>query len=203
MNQSFQTFAATRGSKLSLSLTLALTTFGCVFLGGTPEGFTQTPKKPAEKASLSNSKTASSPGYLNKTPPPGLRFAAPPKPPVPYLPPLPITYDPQPIFSSDFAPPTADLPVTKSAAPPAQQHTVVSPSVTALASNFGTNRMVGQIAGSPVDLGSVSPKMLVRFFQNGKPSEVELLVTNAPSFQVPVREIKPSSSASYEVKAAH
>ena len=139
MNQTFLTFAATRGAKLSLGLALAIPTFGCVFFGGTPAGFAQAPKKPAEKAPPLNTKTASGPGYLNKTPPSGLRFAAPPKPPVAYLPPLPITYDPQPIFSSDFAPPTSDLPVTKAPAPPAQLHAVVSPSVTALASNFSTN----------------------------------------------------------------
>ncbi|MBI2948315.1 MAG: hypothetical protein HYY23_11775 [Verrucomicrobia bacterium] len=182
--------------KLPFSLAMVALTLIC----GPCWVYSQAAKKSAAPSSPAIPKPAPSQGYLSKASPPGLRFAPPPKPPVAYLPPLPITYDPQPVFSSDFAPPTTDLPVGKGPPPPALPPSVVGPSVTALVSNFTTNRAQGQIPAAPVDLGSVSPQMLVRFFSTGKPNEVELLLTNAVSFRVPVREEKPSSSASYEVK---
>lgn len=186
---------ATGISKLPLSLAAATITI----LGGISFVWSQTPKKAGAPAEPASPKPTQS-GYLNKAEPSGLRFAPPPKPPVAYLQPLPITYDPQPVFTSDFAPPTTDLPVAKAPGPPPPAPQVVGPSVTSLTSNFSTNRPQGQIPAAPVDLGSVSPQMLVRFFSNGRPNEVELLLTNAVSFKAPVREEKPSSSASYEVK---
>ena len=185
-----------RFANLPLGLVVAVSTmfFGTSFV------YSQAPKKPAGGAGAMSQKPTSSQGYLSKATPPALRFASPPKPPVAYLPPLPITYDPQPVFSSDFAPPTTDLPVAQAPPPPPLQPSVVGPSMTSLVSSFTTNRPPGQIPSAPVDLGSVSPQMLVRFFPGGKHNEVELVLTNAVSFRVPVREEKPSSSASYEVK---
>ncbi|MBI4659417.1 MAG: hypothetical protein HY735_11300 [Verrucomicrobia bacterium] len=174
-----------------LSLIILATTYG-----GVPAGS----KKAASSSSPAAPKATSPQGYLGKSSPMGLRFAPPPKPPVAYLPPLPITYDPQPVFSSDFAPPTTELPAPQPSVGPAPPPAITNVAVTILASNFvGTNRN-GQIPASPVDLGSVSPQMLVRFFPNGRIGQVELFLTNGASFNVPVREDKRSSSASYEVR---
>jgi hypothetical protein len=199
MNQKLFTSPATWVSKLPLSIAVAALTLvlnPCLVHSQAPKN--QAPKKSATP-SPSIPKAVPGQGYLSKAAPSGLRFAPPPKPPVAYLPPLPITYDPQPVFSSDFAPPT-DFLAGKSPAPSDQPLKVVGPSVTSLVSNFTTSRVQGQIPAAPVDLGSVSPQMLVRFFPSGKPNEVELLLTNAVTFRVPVREDKPSSAASYEVK---
>jgi len=200
MSQKTFTSPATWIPKLSITVVVAafiLVSSPCQVYSQASK--TQASKKSPASPAPASPKPTSNQGYLSKAAPSGLRFAPPPKPPVAYLPPLPITYDPQPVFSSDFAPPTTDLPLGKGA-PSAPPPTVVGPSVTSLISNFSTNRIQGQIPAAPVDLGSVSPQMLVRFFSTGKPNEVELVLTNAVSFRVPVREDKPSSSASYEVK---
>lgn len=143
-------------------------------------------------------------GYLSRPQPSGLRFAPPPKPPVAYLPPLPITYDPQPVFSPEFAQPGTEFPIQSdvtsskpSPAPPA------SVPITDISSIFkGTKQ--GKI---PVDTGNqgiVSPQMLVRFFEGGKPMSIEIpidnLIEGPLNFQIPVRQGKTSSSATYELK---
>jgi hypothetical protein len=143
-------------------------------------------------------KEATQSGYLSKAPPAGLRFAPPPKPPVAYLPPLPITQDPQPVFSGEFAPPT-DFPVP----PPSPKPVAIQPAsqivpFAELASTL-TNRQ-GKIPPTPVEFNRVSPQMLVRFFQNGKPEEVQLLIGDPVSFRVPEKENRPSSTAGYELK---
>ena len=180
--------------RMVLSLPIAAMVLG---LAGT--GWSQTAKKAAAVASQEEHKATPTRGYLSQLPPPGLRFAAPPKPPVAYLPPLPITYDPQPVFSSEFAPPTTDLPSPRMAVPASSDPPALSVPFAALTSNFNTNR-TGSIPSGPVDMASVSPQMLVRFFQSGKPRDIELLLTNAVSFRVPVQDEKKSSSASYEVR---
>ena len=161
--------------------------------------WSQTDKKATPAGTPERARSSTTRGYLSQLPPPGLRFAAPPKPPVAYLPPLPITYDPQPVFSSEFAPPTTDLVSPRMALPSSSEPPVMNVPFAALTSNFNTNR-TGNIPSGPVDVASVSPQMLVRFFQSGKPRDIELLLTNAVSFRVPVQGEKPSSSASYEVK---
>jgi hypothetical protein len=52
--------------------------------------------EPAKKS------VAPSQGYLSKDPPPGLRFAAPPRPPVASLPPAAIPANTAPVFSEKF-----------------------------------------------------------------------------------------------------
>lgn len=193
-----QTFFPSTFHRAKLVWSFSLTALMILF--GPQRVHSQGAKKSGPAPSAPGQKSASNQGYLSLAAPSGLRFAAPPKPPVAYLPPLPITYDPQPVFSSEFAPPTTDLATPKPPPPAPLPPSVVSPSLTSLASNFGTNRSSGQIPTAPVEMGSVSPQMLVRFFPGGKLGEVELLLTNAMSFRVPVREEKPSSSASYEVK---
>lgn len=167
---------------------VVLILFGTVFhtLG-------QSSKKPPQKET-------STTGYLNKAAPSGLRFALPPKPPVAYLPPLPITYDPQPVYNPEFAQPVIDVPrlSTTNAPPPPPPQVSRVPWPEAV-TNFPTNKPV-QIPPTPVELGAVSPQMLVRFFQNGKPADVQMLMTDPVNFQVPVREERRSSSATYEVK---
>jgi hypothetical protein len=182
-------------SKQSLGTVFASRCGWCLItallLGGTLHGLGQGRKKDAPP------KEPLLPGYLSKSPPSSLRFAAPPKPPVAYLPPLPITYDPQPVFSPEFAQPNAPFPVSVSTPP-----TPLPPAPTSLqwpeAASKMTNKV--QIPATPVDMGAVSPQMLVRFFQNGKPADVQMLMTDTVSFRVPVKEEKQSSSASYEVK---
>jgi hypothetical protein len=167
-----------------------LSTVVCAaFFGSLLAGFCQNrTQAPKQEIPLS--------GYLSKSAPSGLRFAAPPKPPVAYLPPLPITYDPQPVYSPDFASPIADLPRAPAddIAPPTLAPTSVP--VTDLITMF-TNKQ-GKIPQDLVEQGIVNPQMLVRFFQNGKASEIEL--REPISFKVPVKDEKPSSSASYQVK---
>jgi hypothetical protein len=138
-------------------------------------------------------------GYLNKPPPGGLRFAAPPKPPVEQLPPLPVTYDPQPLFSHEFAQPFGEA---------ARMHSVVPapsafarpPSVEELVdSNFIRPISIPPVV--PVDSGVVSPQMLVRFFAPGQTAEVGVIVDTSVAFQPPVyRGPKPSSSAVFRVR---
>lgn len=164
-----------------------------IFLGGVWDGLAQAGKKETPRVT-----SAPLPGYLSKAAPSGLRFAAPPKPPVAYLPPLPIPTDPQPVFSPEFAQPIADV------SPPARTNPTPSPKLPnsvqwpEIATMF-TNKQ-GQIPPTPVDMGAVSPQMLVRFFQSGKPADVQMLMADPVSFRVPVKEEKPSSSASYQVK---
>lgn|GEM_PF-1792513 len=141
------------------------------------------------------------PGYLNKTAPTGLRFASPPKPPVAYLPPLPITYDPQPVFNSDYAQQVGTVPnvAAPSAPPPVVPPVIGVPWPESVAAVPSTNRQI-QIPVTPIEVGAVSPQMLVRFFQNGRPADVQMLMSDPVNFRVPVREERRSSSASYEVK---
>jgi len=156
---------------------------------------------PAKKAPPS----PATPGYLSKSAPMGLRFAPPPKPPVAYLPPLPITYDPQPVFTPEFASPNGELPQpihtgstsnqTAAAVPPSPEK-VLSP---LYPTNDGAVKQ-GQFPLTAGDVGIVSPQMLVKFFQQNQPGEVQMLINNPVSFRAPVREERPSSSASYQVK---
>lgn len=149
---------------------------------------TSTPKKAVAKR-----------GYLRNLQPSGLRFAPPPKPPVASLPPLPITFDPQPVFSPEFAQPGSKFPVEPnvkiSTTTPGDP---VSVPITDLASVFRGPKQ-GKIPTDTGNLGAVSPQMLVRFFENGKPKTVEIpidnMIKNPAAFRVPVR-----SSATYEVK---
>ncbi len=180
--------------RMVLSLPIAV-----MILGLANTVWSQTVKKGTPVATPEGPRPSTSRGYLSQLPPPGLRFAAPPKPPVAYLPPLPITYDPQPVISSEFAPPTTDLISPRTVLPSSSEPPVMNVPFAALTSNFNTNR-TGNIPSGPVDVASVSPQMLVRFFQSGKPRDIELILTNAVSFRVPVQDYKPSSSASYEVK---
>ncbi len=164
-----------------------------IVLGGGLQALAQTPKNaPPKEAAL--------PGYLNKSAPSGLRFAAPPKPPVAYLPPLPISYDPQPVYTPDFAQPIADFPHTVTATPPPPPPFVSSVQWPDSRNSFNTTNKQVLIPATPVDLGAVNPQMLVRFFSNGKPADVQMLVNDPVGFRVPVKEEKPSSSASYQVK---
>jgi hypothetical protein len=133
-----------------------------LLLGGTLHGLAQGKKKEAPP------KETLLPGYLSKSAPSGLRFAAPPKPPVASLPPLPITFDPQPVFSPEFAQPNGNFPVMVSTNPPPSSPPLTSMSWPEAVTKFGTNKV--QIPATPVDMGAVSPQMLVRFFQNGKPA---------------------------------
>lgn len=141
---------------------------------------------------------ANSSGYLSKLPPTGLRFAPPPKPPVSSLPPLPITYDPQPVFSPDFAQPLAEFPNPPKPTPPPPRIDPQDVEVAELASIF-TNK-TEKIPPSLAPVEAVSPQMLIKFFQNAKPAEVQMLVPDPVYFRVPVREERRSSSATYEVK---
>lgn len=136
------------------------------------------------------------PGYLSKTAPSGLRFAAPPKPPVTTLPPLPISYNPQPMFMPEFAEPLAELPVPP--APPAPPPVAVPTPVpfTDLVSTLANKD--GKIPGNLPRNDPVLPHMLVKFF-NGKPAD-GLLPAEGVSFQLPVKPSMPSSSATYTVK---
>jgi hypothetical protein len=141
-------------------------------------------------------------GYLNKISPPGLRFAPPPKPPVAYLPPLPITYDPQPVFTPEFASPMSDLPKPPSsntASAPAPNPVVPGPERLSPIYNNGGNKQ-SQIPVSAGEAGVVSPQMLVKFFQAAQPAEVQMLMNNPVSFKAPLPAERPSSSATYEVK---
>jgi hypothetical protein len=142
-------------------------------------------------------------GYLSKSSPSGLRFAAPPKPPVAYLPPLPITFDPQPVYTFEFASPMQDLPKPSNAgAPPPKIAVPQVPGpeiVSPLYNNPGSRQGGGQIPMTSGEVGIVSPQMLVKFFQVGQP-EVQMLMSNPVSFKAPVREERPSSSATYEQK---
>lgn len=135
-------------------------------------------------------------GYLPKAGPAGLRFAPPAKPRPAYLPPLPITPDPQPTAVSEPAPGSAGNSVTTHVT--GQTSPRKAPAATdAVNANQG-NR--AKTAGSPAESGLVTPQMLLKFFPNGKPAGYEMLLNDPVSFQVPVRETRPSSSASYEVK---
>lgn len=164
-----------------------------IVIGGDLQSLAQTRKKAPPKEVIL-------PGYLNNSVPSGLRFAAPPKPPVAYLPPLPISYDPQPVYTPDFAQPTADFPHSV-AVTPVPPTTFVSTVVWPDSRNsFNTTNKQVLIPATPVDMGAVSPQMLVRFFSNGKPADVQMLVNDPVGFRVPVKEEKPSSSASYQVK---
>jgi len=143
-------------------------------------------------------------GYLSRPQPSGLRFAPPPKPPVAYLPPLPITYDPQPVFSPEFAQPGTEFP-TQPAVTSSKPITarVASVPITDISSIFkGTKQ--GKIPVDTGNLGTVSPQMLVRFFEGGKPISIEIpidnLIEGPLNFQIPVRQVKPSSSSTYELK---
>lgn len=179
---------------------IRLLSVGFLIVIGLASSYSADPQKKtgASAGTVGNDSPAPS-GYLNKAAPPGLRFAAPPKPPVAYLPPLPITYDPQPVFSSEFAPPTVEIAPPKKIVTPQPTNGPTSIRLPDLVSDLGSKR-TGNIPAYPVDMGSVSPQMLVRFFHDGRPGGVEMLLTNGISFQVPVREGKPVSSASYEVK---
>ena len=135
------------------------------------------------------------PGYLSKTAPSGLRFAAPPKPPVTTLPPLPISYNPQPMFTPEFAEPLGELPVPPSppAPPPVEVPTPVP--FTDLVSTLANK--AGKIPGNLPRNDPVLPHMLVKFF-NGKLADTQF-PSERVSFQPPVTPSKPTSTATYNV----
>lgn len=148
---------------------------------------------------------ATATGYLGKAAPSGLRFAPPPKPPVAYLPPLPITYDPQPVFTPEFANPTGELPPPPP--PPNNSSNLAPPSVpgpekvlSPLYPNHTPGGKQNQVPLSAGEIGVVIPQMLVKFFQPGQPTEVQMLMNNPVMFQPPLRQERPSSSATYQVK---
>lgn len=153
-----------------------------------------------ETVPLSPPKKEVSSGYLSKSPP-ALRFSPPPKPPVPSLPPLPITHDPQPEFAREFAPQTLIVPRPE----PGNTNRPVGPEtrlqLPGTVSVINTNQSM-KIPIAPPDPDFVNPKMLVRFFQSGKPSEVELLLNSPVAFQVPINSgpvpERRSSSATYK-----
>jgi hypothetical protein len=138
-------------------------------------------------------------GYLSKPPPGGLRFAAPPKPPVEQLPPLPVTYDPQPLFSYEFAQPFGEA-ARMHSFEVAQPTSPRPPSVEELVdSNFIRPISIPPIV--PMDSGVVSPQMLVRFFVPGQTAEAGVIVDSSVAFQPPVqRGPKPSSTAVFRVR---
>jgi len=155
------------------------------------------PKKAEPKSTVTR-------GYLSNPQAPGLRFAPPPKPPVAYLPPLPISQDPEPIFSPEFAQAGSELPV-----PPEPEKTEtkrVPPTPFALTdvASLLKDAKATKIPADGDSLGIVSPQMLVRFFENGKTKTIEIPIPNpieGPiNFRVPVNERKRTSSARYEVK---
>ncbi len=142
--------------------------------------------------------TNSTSGYLPKSAPAGLRFAPPPKPRPDYLPPLPITPEPQPTGLFDSAPLTTNVTivVTNVVAP------VKAPKGGAMTETARSERKAaksGKKEMMTAEPGRVSPEMLLRFFPNGKPAGMEMLVNDPVNFQAPIRE-RPSSSAGYEVK---
>ena len=101
-------------------------------------------------------------GYLNKTPASPLRFATPPRPPVPSLLPLTITQDPKPVFSARFVEPTADVtavPPTAAAPTPDLATSVQWPELVSQITVKGV-----EIPESPPPKGAIIPQMLARFF---------------------------------------
>lgn len=135
-------------------------------------------------------------GYLPKAGPAGLRFAPQAKPRPAYLPPLPITPDPQPAAISEPTPGSAGNSVTTHVAGQVSPPKAL-PATDAVNASQG-NR--AKTAVNPSESGVVTPQMLLKFFPNGKPAGYEMLLNEPVNFQVPVRETRPSSSASYEVK---
>lgn len=180
-----------RGNGLSHSLGLAVLMFSLTSFG-------QGQSKPVPTTKAAPKEAPTVPGYLSKAPPPGLRFAPPPKPPVASLPPLPITYDPQPVFTPDFAQPLADFPATVRETKQIQAPQTPVVPVLDLASQISTNRGE-KIPPAITSAEAVSPQMLIRFFQNAKPAEIEMLMPNPVYFRPPVEERR-SSSATYELK---
>ncbi len=178
----------------SLSL---LGAFVFLTIAGSSLGFCQTPAKSSPNQPIKKEKETLSAGYLSKSPPAGLRFAAPPRPPVAYLPPLPISQDPQPVFSPEYASPNAEVPIHTGPSPPPPPPVVTSVGVTELTSMFTKTAKI------PQDLPTqtvVNPQMLVKFFQRKNPSEVRFILPDPISFRAPIQAEKISSSATYEVK---
>jgi hypothetical protein len=138
------------------------------------------------------------PGYLTKSAPSVLRFAPIPKPPAGGLPPLPITLDPQPTYSPEFASaiPDAFRPASmivsgqtnSPKAPPAGLVVMPAPASNAKAT-----------AVTP-ESGTASPQMLIKLRPDGKPGGIEMYPGDWITFQTPVREERRSSSATYEIK---
>jgi hypothetical protein len=139
-------------------------------------------------------------GYLSKGPPVALRFA-PPEQFAVQLPPLPKSPDPQP-----SALPNIDAEASPAVGAPDQS------AASAVSSPKQTVENNGSVANSsepppmrvriPVDLtgvpGQVSPQMLIRFFPDGKPSQIEFFVNPRSGTEIP--NDLPSSSAQYSVK---
>lgn len=156
------------------------------------------------KSSSTSKKPVAKRGYLSKLQPSGLRFASPPRPPVSYLPPLPITYDPQPVFTPEFAMPGTELPVRKSVKVVTNTPTFnLDVPITDLSSIF-TGPKQGKIPTDSGNQEAVSPQMLVRFFENGNRKTIEIpvdnIIGNPLTFRVPVNRPKASGSATYELK---
>lgn len=181
--KAFERDGVVRLSSISLGCLAALLAFelSC-------NGFAQAAKKEKDEPKS---------GYLSKSPPSGLRFAAPLKPPVAYLPPLPITHDPQPLFSPEFAQPISELPVQPVVQPEPSAPSITSFPITELTSIF-TNK--SKIPENPSVPNVLNPQMFVKFFRQTKPVEAESQSLSSITFRVPVKEEKRSSSATYEVK---
>lgn len=165
---------------------------GCLFavlaLEPAYNGFTQAAKKEKDEPKS---------GYLSKSTPSGLRFAAPPRPPVAYLPPLPITHDPQPLFNPEFAQPISELPVQPVILPAPSAPSITSIPLTELTSIFTNKSKIPESTSVP---NVLNPQMFVKFFQQTRPGEGESPSLSSITFRVPVKEEKRSSSAIYEVK---
>ena len=136
-------------------------------------------------------------GYLSKLPPSGLRFAPPPRPPVAYLPPLPISHDPQPVFSPEFAQPISEIPVQPIIHPPPPPRSITSLPITELTSILTNKSKIPESSSVP---NVLNPQMFVKFFQHGKPGEGEGNSPSSITFRAPVKDERRSSSANYEVK---
>jgi hypothetical protein len=136
-------------------------------------------------------------GYLSKSATSGLRFASPPKPSVPSLPPLPITFDPQPVFAPEFAQPLTELTVQMAPPPPAASTPPAKPALTELVSSIANRQ--DKITALLVPVQAVSAQMLTKYFQDAKLTEVQAPV-DSMVFRVPENAGKQTSSASYQVK---
>lgn len=125
-------------------------------------------------------------GYLTKSHPPGLRFGAPPKPPVISLEPQPINFIPPPVFVTEFADPTLRSisgirtnPESLNLAPPSELlGKVIATSVTSQ-SNATLNT---------VPIHVIEPKTLVKYFRETNSTGREVKLAVPISFMAPVPE---------------
>ena len=139
-------------------------------------------------------------GYLSKTGPGTLRFAPVAKPGSAPLPPLPITPDPQPAAAPQPATVIGGNSTTAAVYVARQPAPVKNGAAVADSASSSTN--AASQTRSPIlpEAGMMNPQMFLRFFPNGKPAGVGVLLNDAVNFEVPIKETRLSSSASYEVR---